>query len=249
MSSQTLWGYGEVSQNIETKLYAGPLRIPAENFQPRIRRETYGKDTVNSRYIESWNAQVPRQQPQFIHIEGPGMQVITFKKVGNDLSNANVFDSYAAPSINTTAGGKSGSYSANVYTDQSVPIQMKTTYEDMQPVPTRIDKRDFRQSKPYDSSGPNLSLNPFFDRYDPTRDPRNMIREVNSVVYELKTADRGLQESARVRERSFANRYIPEGETPTKLTQSYELMRPKIDNPEIVYRDQKNTLWKYGASL
>ena len=249
MSSQTLWGYGEVSQNIETKLYAGPLRIPAENFQPRIRNESYGKDTVNSRYIESWNAQVPRQQPQFIHIEGPGMQVTSFKSRGNDLSNALVFEDSSVPNVPIRAGGTSGSYSSDVYTDQSVPKQLQAAFEDMQPVSTRIDKRDFRQSKPYDSSGPNLSLNPFFDRYDPTRDPRNMIREVNSVVYELKEADRGLQESSRIRQRNFANRYLPEGETPIKLTQSYELMRPKIDNPEVIYRDQKNTLWKYGSVI
>jgi len=177
------------------------------------------------------------------------MQVATFKKRGTDLSNALVFDSSVAPSVGMMEGGGSATYSKDVYSDQSVPKQLKAVFEDMQPVSTRIDKRDFRQSKPYDSSGPNLSLNPFFDRYDPTRDPRNMIREVNSVVYEVKEVDRGIEESSRIRDRNFANRYLPEGETPTRLTQSYELMRPKIDNPEVVYRDQKNTLWKYGASL
>jgi len=98
--------------------------------------------------------------------------------------------------------------------------------------------RDFRQSKPYDSTGPSLSLNPFFDRYDPTRDPRNMIREVRSVVYELKEADRGIQESERLRARAFTNRIVPEGSTSISLTEWQDLLRPKIDNIEVVYRQQ-----------
>lgn len=109
---------------------------------------------------------------------------------------------------------------------------------DMAPLSSRTDVRDFRQSKPYDSTGPSLSLNPFFDRYDPTRDPRNMIREVRSVVYELKEADRGIQESERLRARAFTNRIVPEGSTSISLTEWQDLLRPKIDNIEVVYRQQ-----------
>ena len=110
---------------------------------------------------------------------------------------------------------------------------------------SRTDRRDFRQSKPYDPLGPSLALNPFFDRYDPTRDPRNMIREVRSVVYELKEPDRGQKESERMRERTFTNRYYKEEETPSKISEWHELLRPKIDNPELVYRNQ-TALWKLG---
>jgi len=122
-----------------------------------------------------------------------------------------------------------------------------STFMDMAPLSSRTDPRDFRQSQPYIPSGPNLAENPFFDRYDPTRDPKNMVREVRSAVYELQEADRGIQESARLRERTFTDRYEKEGETPTNLTQWFDLLRPKIDNPEIVYRDQTQT-WKLGAS-
>jgi len=111
---------------------------------------------------------------------------------------------------------------------------------------SRTDKRDFRQSVPFDPTGAKLSQNPFFDRYDPTRDPRNMVRELRSVVYELKQADRGLKESEKIRYRNFANRYMKEGETPVALTQAGDLLRPKIDNPEVVYRGQK-TLWSLGS--
>jgi hypothetical protein len=111
-------------------------------------------------------------------------------------------------------------------------------FYDMAPLSSRTDKRDFRQSKPYDTSGPSLALNPFFDRYDPTRDPRNMIREVRSVVYELKESDRGIKESQRIRERIFTNRTVPEGSTSVSLTEWQDLLRPKIDNIEVVYRQQ-----------
>jgi hypothetical protein len=89
-------------------------------------------------------------------------------------------------------------------------------------------------------------MNPFFDRYDPTRDPRNMLREVRSAVYETKEVDRGIKESERIRARTFNNRYMSEGETSIKLTEWTELLRPKIDNPEIVYRNQSE-LWKLGS--
>jgi len=140
------------------------------------------------------------------------------------------------------------SQKAQVRLDSAEPESLDAVYQDMAPQNSRQDARDFRQSKPYDSSGPNLSMNPFFDRYDPTRDPRNMVREVRSVVYEPKEAGRGLQESERIRARTFTNRNTPESETPVALTQWYDLMRPKIDNPEIVYRNQ-NTTWKLGSPL
>ena len=130
--------------------------------------------------------------------------------------------------------------------DSSVPASLNTVYQDMAPLSSRTDIRDFRQSQPYDPSAPNLSLNPFFDRYDPTRDPRNMVREVRAVVYEPKEADRGIEESERIRARTFTNRYMEEDKTPVGLTEWYNLMRPKVDNPEIIYRKQ-TPLEKMGA--
>jgi hypothetical protein len=133
-------------------------------------------------------------------------------------------------------------------TDSHVPKSLQTTFMDMAPLSSRTDPRDFRQSQPYIPTGPNLAENPFFDRYDPTRDPKNMVREVRSAVYELKQADRGLSESERLRQRTFTDRYEKEGETSTKLTQWFDLLRPKIDNPEIVYRNQSQ-IWKLGEAI
>jgi hypothetical protein len=207
----------ETSKPINSFQYAGPLRIPPENFQLRVRKENGTHDTVNSRYVESWNADVPQQQTPYYRSDIPGGGVVV--------------------QLEKRGGPKS---------DSHPPPMLDAVYYDMAPLSSRTDKRDFRQSKPYDTTGPNLAMNPFFDRYDPTRDPRNMLREVRSAVYETKEVDRGIKESERIRARTFNNRYMSEGETSIKLTEWTELLRPKIDNPEIVYRNQSE-LWKLGS--
>lgn len=110
---------------------------------------------------------------------------------------------------------------------------MKPAFYDMAPLSSRTDKQDYRQSQPFVAKGPSLAMNPYFDRYDPTRDPRNMIRELRSVVYEEKEADRGLTESQRLSDRGYLSRWMPEGtslEDMRASLEAYEVMRPKSDN-------------------
>jgi len=348
-----------------TPQFAGPLRIPPANFQPRVRKETNTRDTVNARSIESWNATTPVQQSGIVRFGMDGAIVTqtpkgaNFEKAAdayrvptaddldrfritidnskipltNDAQRVQSFIKYFMKSIvevydtnnglyfsgalmdffpsqtdrrdflnlatereqkgilealsayyrNNTyrssySGTNSGSHDTNDFIkkfkeevlnafriqrrkntedvtnpkyakmDSNVPASLDTVYQDMAPLSSRTDIRDFRQSQPYDPTAPNLSLNPFFDRYDPTRDPRNMVREVRSAVYEPKEADRGLTESERIRARTFTNRYMAEDQTPVDLTEWYNLMRPKFDNPEIIYRTQGvSALDKMGA--
>jgi hypothetical protein len=334
-----------------TPQFAGPLRIPPMNFQPRVRKEINTRDTVNARHIENWNANTPIQQASVVRYD-TSMGIVTKSPKGGPNFNK-LADAYRIPtaddldrfritiqnaSIPATNSGltkfidefmkivstydtnnglyitgalmdffpsqtdrydylnlaaereKKGildalnafysrtgavpgssdfitNFKNDVVTafkiqrqknvngitdpklaamDSSVPESLNTVYQDMAPLSSRTDIRDFRQSKPYDPTASNLSLNPFFDRYDPTRDPRNMVREVRSVVYEPKEADRGIEESERIRERTFTNRYSDEAKTPVALTEWYDLMRPKVDNPEIIYRKQ-TPLEKMGA--
>jgi hypothetical protein len=109
-------------------------------------------------------------------------------------------------------------------------------FYDMAPLSSRADKRDFRQSQPFIADGPQLAENPYFDRYDPTRDPRNMVREVRSVVYEEKDPERGVKESKRLLERGLTSRWMPEGSDLNAPMLAYEVMRPKVDSIEINYR-------------
>jgi hypothetical protein len=120
------------------------------------------------------------------------------------------------------------------------PTGNKPTSYDMAPQNTRTDKRDYRQAQPFVPDGPSLAMNPYFDRYDPTRDPRNMIREMRSAVYEVKEGDRGAIESRRLTERGFTSRWVPEGtteETSKASLMALEVMRPKMDDINTVYRD------------
>ena len=123
--------------------------------------------------------------------------------------------------------------------DDTTP--MKPVFYDMAPLSSRTDKQDYRQSQPFVATGPSLAMNPYFDRYDPTRDPRNMIRELRSVVYEEKEADRGLSESKRLSDRGYLSRWMPEGSSLEDIKASlnaYEVMRPKVDNIADVYKSQ-----------
>jgi hypothetical protein len=125
------------------------------------------------------------------------------------------------------------------------PIGMKPAFYDMAPLSSRNDKQDYRQSQPFVAKGPSLAMNPYFDRYDPTRDPRNMIREVRSVVYEEKEADRGLAESRRLSDRGYLNRWMPEGSSKEDMRatlEAYEVMRPKVDSITEVYKVKPATI-------
>jgi hypothetical protein len=112
-------------------------------------------------------------------------------------------------------------------------------FYDMAPLSSRTESRDYRQAQPYIPTGPSLAQNPFFDRYDPTRDPRNMIREVRSSVYEDKDPDRGIDESRRLLERGLTSRWIPEGSSDESMKESlmtYDILRPKMDDITKEYR-------------
>ena len=83
-------------------------------------------------------------------------------------------------------------------------------YYDMEPINTRGDARDYKQSQPYVAGGPDLEYNPYFDRYDPVRDPRNAVRELRSAVYEDKGTNRSEIESVKFLRRQFEHRWTSE---------------------------------------
>ena len=265
------FGDHTAAQELNSFQYAGPLRIPPDGFQLRARKEVATKDSVNARFVETWAASVPQQQTEYYRTDLPDGGIMTQMSASprtreesqvlaafprGNVGIAEIRETLRKTENNAalaiqrlTAKIQADGREDTSPRDSRVPVALKAVYQDMAPLSSRTDPRDFRQSKPYDPLGPNLAENPFFDRYDPTRDPRNMVREVRSVVYENKEPDRGQKESERIRNRTFTNRYTPDDEKESsKLTEWYELMRPKIDNPQIVYRGQSET-WKLGAAL
>ena len=102
---------------------------------------------------------------------------------------------------------------------------------DMAPQNSRLETRDFRQSKPFEAGGPDLAFNAYFDRYDPISDPRNAVRELRSVVYEVKSGDRGSTESQHLLTRQFENRWCKEETISSESMNSlrrYELINQKL---------------------
>lgn len=145
-----------------------------------------------------------------------------------DTINARQFESWQA-TVPVVQGGE----------PDGLGVALKPEIYDMAPQSSRVDKRDYRQSQPYVATAPSLAMNPYFDRYDPTRDPRNMIREVRNAVYEEKEADRGLEQSKRLTSRGYMSRWMPEGSSQEDLRaslQAYEIMRPKVDDIADDYR-------------
>lgn len=157
----------------------------------------------------------------------PRMRRETFTK---DAQNARQFESWMSD-MPIPQGGE-------LRDKARVEAERLTAY-DMQPLSSRTDKKDYRQSQPYVATGPNLALNPFFDRYDPTRDPRNMVREVRAAVFEEKVPDRGIEESRKLLERNFNDRWIPETTAFEEMKRSFdafEILRPKIDDFGLGYK-------------
>jgi hypothetical protein len=110
---------------------------------------------------------------------------------------------------------------------------------DMNPISSRLDPRNFTQARSFDEMGPSLAQNPFFDRYDPTRDPRNAVRELRSVVNEDNYEERGVKVSRHLLERGFNSRWVPEGYAEHEKMDTllaYETIRPKQDSWEKSYK-------------
>lgn len=170
-----------------------------------------------------------------VRIPPARMQLRVRRETGTyDTINARQFEAWQG-SVPIVQGGSEGV--------QGEGVQMKPQTYDMSPQSSRTDKRDYRQSQPYIPTAPSLAMNPFFDRYDPTRDPRNMIREVRNAVYEEKGADRGLEESRRIVDRGYMSRWMPEGSSVDDLRASlnaYEVMKPKVDDIAADYRGLPN---------
>lgn len=162
--------------------YAGNIRIPPKEFLLRSRIEGHTRDSVNRKQFEHWQTDVPGLTENI-----PNLNFIDNSNSSN--SNSNTTD----------------------IIQKTVPIYTKNTvYNDMDPINTRTDARDYKQSQPYEAGGPDLAYNTYFDRYDPVSDPRNVVRELRSAVYEDKGTARGVYESQQMLRRNFENRWVSE---------------------------------------
>lgn len=172
-------------------------------------------------------------------IPPPSMQLRARKETSTrDTVNARFFEQWQSDgqqlvrSYSDVSGG-------SPITGPGVNLGRMMAVLDMNPINTRTTNTDYRQSQPFIANGPQLGMNPYFDRYDPTFDPRNAVRELRSAVYEDKQDERGIIETRRILDRGFTTRWLPEGYSEVhnmNSLQSYEMMLPKRDDISKNYR-------------
>ena len=230
----------------EPFLYAGQPRIPPPSMQLRSRKEGSTRDTVNARFFEQWqsdgkqlvvnyyDARINELGERLKHTTMTDAQKAAAKKESIDLSGAKAAN---APyeSWQRQLGGDPSVITGTKLNDTMALL-------DMNPINTRTTSNDYRQSQPFVANGPQMGLNPYFDRYDPTFDPRNAIRELRSAVYEDRQDERGIDETRRILDRGFTSRWLPEGYAEVNnmnSLQSYEMLLPRRDDISKNYRGVK----------
>jgi hypothetical protein len=110
---------------------------------------------------------------------------------------------------------------------------------DMNPEASRINHKNYLQAQPYVTDGGGLGDNPYFQKYDVTQDPRNVVRELRTAVTEDRT-DRGLHESKSLLSRSLVNRWIGPDVVKTEQTDTLSaydrVMKPQANDMKKSYR-------------
>jgi hypothetical protein len=113
--------------------------------------------------------------------------------------------------IPQTLTGVDNIYHPRVYND-GVPVNLakkEAPYMDMAPLNSRTDTRDVRQSQPYvPQLNTNTANNPYFQKFDITQDPHNVVRELQASVYEDRTGSR--KEGKTLLQRGFQHAWVNE---------------------------------------
>jgi hypothetical protein len=207
----------------EPYLYAGRTRIPPPSMQLRVRKEVTTKDAVNARLFEQWQTDAPSLELDRADLSGA--------KILNDMQP-----------INARAGfsGYTASFNAPLV-KTATDLSGAKEILDFRSINTRTERTEnYYQSQPFVPTADQFAENPYFDRYDPSFDPRNAVRELRSVVFEEKAGERGMSETRRMLDRTFTTRWLPDGYTETTKMNSllsYELLRPQFNNMTRSYRD------------
>jgi hypothetical protein len=109
----------------------------------------------------------------------------------------------------------------------------------MNPEASRTNFKDYAQAQPFVVDGGGIEANPYFQKFDVTQDPRNVVRELRTAVTETKT-DRGLIESKDLLSRQLMNRWIGPDVVQNKeydtLSAYDRVMKPQTNDMKKSYR-------------
>jgi hypothetical protein len=123
--------------------------------------------------------------------------------------------------------------------DATIGTSTKLPYLDTAPLMSRTDYRKHGNTPIYKpGSGLDSKSGSYFDKYDVTTDPRNVVREMQNVVYEP-VQDRGSDESMRLASRQFSGRWIPAEVTEESIQmrlRAGETLLPSLNDMKKIYR-------------
>lgn len=120
-------------------------------------------------------------------------------------------------------------------TNNRPDINAQAPFHEFLPINSRFDNRQYVSQPRFDTTGHRLAQNSYFDKYDPSYDSRNAIRELQAVVYEDKNIE-GVKESNRLAARQLDNRWLNVTQQKALVEVSLTL-RPSMDDYQIVYRN------------
>lgn len=113
-------------------------------------------------------------------------------------------------------------------------LNAQAPFHEFLPINSRFDNRSYVSQPRFDATGHRLAQNTYFDKYDPSYDSRNAVRELRAVVYEDKNIE-GIKESNRLAQRQFDNRWLNPAQQKILVEASLTL-RPNMDDFTKVFR-------------
>jgi hypothetical protein len=110
----------------------------------------------------------------------------------------------------------------------------RAPFQDFQPINSRFLEKNYRTEPRFDQTRQQGGMNPYFDKYDSASDSRNMVRELQSVVYEDKNTE-NINNGRTFLSRSMDNHYLNTDQLKA-LADSVENLKPLRDDYQKNYR-------------
>lgn len=193
----------------------------------RSRREENAVDSINKRFVEMWTTDAPVGFRLTQGYNFMDMNATPSRLYDEDLRQSQPFipggytstlmqaDSTILVALSTVQSTQATLYKFEAQKGKAKEIStLKTQLEAQQKTYTNL-----LQTR-IDIETDSITTNPFFDKYDVAGDPRNIVRELRSGVYETGTT-RGYNESQRLLTRTLDDRWLPRGYASTTGIDTY----------------------------
>jgi len=215
-----------------------PVEYEPDLFKPslsiRSRREQNTRETVNARHVEQWLSDGPTFRGG-LSLDTHGLSSRLYRE---DLDRNARFSGNSEIRNDSEITGRVTKALANI---QLLEAHIRTlgAGPTMDAAVNDLKEQyglykalvEAQKTELIDSFGKN----PYFDKFSPANDSRNVARELRSVVYE-DLSDRGVAESKKLLERSFESRWSTQkAQAGPNPVEAFELLRPSINHMNKTY--------------